>query len=122
MSDKIIVSQIDCITSIGVSIEERSLKTVLSVDVEISTDTRPAARSDSLEDAIDYAAVVDLVVRLGACREYKLVETLAEEVARVVLADCGGTAVRVQIRKHPPPLEAPVGFVAIEIVRHRTSE
>ena len=117
MSDKIIVSAIDCVVSLGVSAEERAVKQRLSVDVEVSTDTRAAARSDGLGETIDYGPIVALVVDLAASREFHLIETLAEAVATGVLADHGGQVVRVVIRKTPPPLAAQVGFVAVEIVR-----
>ena len=117
MSDKIIVSAIDCVVSLGVSDEERAVKQRLSVDVEVSTDTRAAARTDSLEDAIDYGPIVALVVELAASRQFHLIETLAEAIATAVLNGHGGEAVRVVIRKTPPPLAAQVAFVAAEIVR-----
>jgi dihydroneopterin aldolase len=117
MPDKIIVSAIDCVAAIGVGPEERALRHRLSVDIEVSTDTRIAAGSDSLEDAIDYSGIVSLVSRLAGEREYHLIETLAERIAGRVLSDCGGDSVTVRVRKMPPPLEARVGFVAVEVVR-----
>jgi len=116
-ADKIIVSAIDCVVALGVSPEERAVKQRLSVDVEVQTDTRRAARSDSLDDAIDYGPIVQVVVDLAASQEYHLIETLAEAIATRVLRDHGGEAVRVVIRKSPPPLAAQVAFVATEIVR-----
>jgi dihydroneopterin aldolase len=117
MPDKVVVSAIDCVVALGVSAEERAVKQRLSVDVEISTDTRAAARSDSLEDAIDYAPIVSLVVDLAARQAYHLIETLAEAIAREVLTNFGGAVARVVIRKTPPPLAARVAFVAVEIER-----
>jgi len=117
MKDKIVVSGIDCVSAIGVGPEERTLRHRLSVDVEVSTDTRPAAMSDSLDDAVDYVGIVKIVVELAGEREYHLIETLAERIAARVLGDCGGLSVRVCVRKMPPPLDAGVGFVAVEIVR-----
>lgn len=117
MTDIVIVSGIDCVAAVGVSSAERSLKHRLSVDVEVSTDTRQAGRSDSLEDAIDYADVVSLVARIAGEREYALIEALAERIAGGVLSECGGQSVRVRVRKMPPPLASRVGFVGVEIVR-----
>lgn len=122
MSDKILVSAIDCVVSLGVSAEERAVKQRLSVDVEVSTDTRKAARSDSLEDAIDYGPIVEMVVGLAASKEFHLIETLAEAIANAVLIGHDGHSVRVVIRKTPPPLAAQVDFVAVEIVRTGRSE
>jgi len=117
--DKIIVQAIDCSAAIGVSSEERAMKQRLSVDVEVSTDTRAAARTDSLRDTLDYGVIAGLVVELAGRREYHLLETLAEAIAGRVLADCGGDQVRVLVRKMHPPLEERVAFVGVEIVRRR---
>jgi len=117
MTDKLIVSAIDCVVSLGVTPEERAVKQRLSIDVEISTDTRKAARSDSLEDAIDYGGIVTLIADLSRRGEYRLIETLAEEIAARVLGYSGGVAVCVRVRKRPPPLDARIGFASVEIVR-----
>jgi dihydroneopterin aldolase len=117
MPDTILVSSIDCVASIGVSVEERTVRHRLSIDVEVSTDTRDAARSDSLEDAIDYSEIVRVVVEVAGKGEYRLIETLAEGIAGRILSGFRGEAVRVRVRKVPPPLSAPVGFVGVEILR-----
>jgi len=117
MSDRVVVSAVECIVGIGVTAEERAVRQRLSVDIEVSTDTRRAARSDSLEDAIDYGPIVAMLADLTSGREFHLIETLAEEISERVLRDFGGEAVRVVVRKHPPPLALPVGFVAVEIWR-----
>lgn len=118
MTDKIIVSAIDCVSAIGVGPEERTLRHRLSIDVEVATDTRRAGTSDSLEDAIDYGQIVRRVVELAGEGEYHLIEALAARIAQGVLADCGGESVRVVVRKMPPPLDARIGFVAVEVVRN----
>lgn len=117
MTDRVVVSAIECVVAIGVTPEERAVKQRLSVDVEVTTDTRPAARSDCIDDAIDYGPIVALVAGVTTGKEFHLIETLAEEIASRVLGDTGGQAVRVVIRKTPPPLAARVGFVAVEIER-----
>ena len=117
--DKILVSEIHCVAAVGVSHEERTLRHRLSVDVEVTTDLRVPARTDSLEDALDYAEIVKLVVELAGSRDFHLIETFAELVAGRVLADLGGETVRVLVRKQPPVLSGPVRFVAVEVVRSR---
>lgn len=117
MADRILVSEIDCVAAIGVSNAERGLGNRLSVDVEITTDTRPAAASDSIEDTLDYSEVVALVVRLAGEGEYRLIEALAERIAAAVLEGFPTREVRVRVRKLPPPMAAAVGWVAVEVLR-----
>ena len=117
--DKICVSDIDCVAAIGVTPEERTMKQRLSVDVEVTTDVRKAAESDSLKDALDYAEIVRIVVELGGSRDFHLIETFAELIAGQVLSDLQGGSVRVVVRKLTPVLSSRVRFVAVEIVRAR---
>ncbi len=118
-ADKIFVSGIDCVAAIGVTSEERTIQQRLSVDVEIETDIRRAADTDSLRDAQDYARVVALVVEIAADRDFHLIETLAESVASRVLNDFPTPRVRVLVRKLTPVLASRVNFVSVEIVRER---
>ena len=118
-SDKIHVSDIDCVAAIGVTPEERTMRQRLSVDVEVATDVRQAARSDSLKDALDYAQIVNLVVELAGSRDFHLIETFAELIASRVLSDLNCETVRVVVRKLTPVLSSRVRFVAVEIVRDR---
>ena len=117
LTDKILVSEIECVAAIGVTAEERKVKQRLSVDVEVSTDTRRAAQTDRLKDTIDYAQIVTLVVELAGSREFHLVETFAELIAGRVRADLGGGTIRVVVRKSPPDLSDQVRFVSVEIAR-----
>jgi dihydroneopterin aldolase len=117
--DRLIISGIDCVAAIGVTPEERTMKQRLSVDVEVTTDIRQAAASDALSDALDYSTIVPVIVRLAASRDFHLIETMAEQIARRVLSDFGGDTVRVVVRKSPV-LSSPVRHVSVEIVRARS--
>src|SRR5437870_5306134 len=117
--DKILISGIDCVTAIGVTPEERTMKQRLSIDVEISTDTSPAARTDSLKDALDYSQVATLVMEICGSRDFHLIETLAELLASRILADFPTPEVRILVRKMSPVVEPRVSHVSIEIARSR---
>ncbi len=120
--DKIGVFDIDCVAAIGVTPEERTMRQRLSVDVEIETDVRKAALSDSLRDALDYAEVVRLVVELAGSRDFHLIETFAELIAARVLLEVSGDTVRVVVRKFTPVLSSRVRSVSVEIVRERGAD
>ena len=117
--DKISISGIDCVAAIGVTAEERTMKQRLSVDVELTTDIREAARSDRLKDALDYSKVVADVVAIAASRDFHLIETVAEEIAARVLSDFETTSVRVVVRKTTPVMASRVQFVSVEIERDK---
>jgi dihydroneopterin aldolase len=116
-SDRILISRIDCLAVIGVTTEERALKQRLSIDVEFSLDVRKPARSDSIRDTTDYAAVAGVVAEVCASRPFHLIETLAEHLATRVLADFKVPAIRILVRKIAPVSEPGVAYVSVEIHR-----
>jgi dihydroneopterin aldolase len=85
--------------TIGVWEWERRIKQTVIVDLEMATDVRPAAKSDRLDDALDYKAVAKRVMEYVGSAEFKLVETLAENVAHTVLGEFKVSWVRVRINK-----------------------
>ena len=117
MDDRILISAIDCLASVGVTPEERTILQRLSIDVELFTDTRKPAQSDSLKDAVDYDKVAKAVAEVCRQRPYHLIETLAERIADRVTSGFPVPKVRVLVRKISPVAEPRVNFVAVEIIR-----
>ena len=116
--DKILISRIDCVASIGVTPEEHTIKQRLSIDVEFSADAARAAQQDSLKEAIDYSKVVAVVLQVCQSRGFHLIETVAEHLARRILADFPIVQVRVLVRKLSPVVEPRVEYVSVEVVRN----
>ena len=119
--DKILISRIDCVASIGVTPEERTMKQRLSIDVEFSTDASQPALHDSLKDAVDYAKVAAVVMQVCDARPFHLIETVAEHLAARILTDFPILQVRVLVRKLSPVVEPRVEFVSVEVVRARSN-
>jgi 7,8-dihydroneopterin aldolase/epimerase/oxygenase len=117
--DKILISRIDCVASVGVTPEERTMKQRLSIDVEFLVDASQPARHDSLKDAIDYAKVAAVVMQVCRARPFHLIETVAEHLADRILLDFPIPEVRVLVRKLSPVVEPRVDFVSVEVVRTR---
>ena len=115
--DKIFISGIDCVAAIGVTLEERTIRQRLSIDIEFSLDSSKAALSDSLKDTLDYSKVAKAAMDVCRSRDFHLIETVAEGIATRVLADFPTKQVRILVRKHSPVLEPRVNYVSIEIVR-----
>jgi dihydroneopterin aldolase len=116
-SDRILISRIDCLASLGVTAEERALKQHLSVDLEFLIDAGKAAATDSIKDTIDYAKVAATVAEVCASQPFHLIETIAERIAARVLADYPTTGTRVLLRKISPVASPRVEYVSLEIVR-----
>src|SRR5215470_11944251 len=117
--DKIVISSIDCVAAIGVTVEERTIKQRLSIDVEVLTDAARAAHLDSLKETIDYSKVATLVMEVCRSRDFHLIETVAELLASRILTEFPTPQVRVLVRKISPVVEPRVNYVSVEIVRSR---
>lgn len=107
---------IECI--VGIYAQERSTPQPVEVDVEMDYDFGPAARSEAIGDAIDYAAVAQSVEDLLQQRQFQLIETMAEETAAMLLATRPVLqTVRIEIRKPEAVPAATCSFVRVERTR-----
>ena len=102
----------------GCLADERSAGAHLDVDVEVRTDTREAARTDRVEDTIDYARLVEKCRRVVEDDSYHLVETVAERLAEGLLEDPKVASVRVRVAKRPP-LAVAVDRFSVTVERRR---
>ena len=102
----------------GVLPEETRLGQVFVVDLELALDLAAAGRSDDLDRTVDYASLAGRVAELVGGRPRRLLEAVAEDVARLVLADRRVRQVRVRVTKPQAPLPVEAS-VAVEITRDR---
>lgn len=72
---------------IGVWDWERQLRQRITIDLEMGTDIKRAAASDDLEDTLNYKAVAKRVIGFVEGSEFKLIETLAERIAALLLEE-----------------------------------
>ncbi len=86
-------------TVIGVYGWERQIRQTLSLDLELGVDVAAAAASDSIADAVDYYAVAKRVTSFVETSEFHLVETVAERVASLVLAEFPVSWLRLTVSK-----------------------
>ncbi len=84
--DEVIIEGLELKAVIGVHDWERAFAQRLCVDLVMRVDTAPAAASDTLDDALDYASVAEQLREFAAQSGYQLIETLAEQLAATVLA------------------------------------
>src|SRR5579862_2016015 len=108
--------RIDCI--VGIHEHERRARQPILMDLELDYDFAPAARADAIGDAVDYDRVAGAVAELVERRQFQLIETMAEEVAALLLAQSAVVrAVRVEIRKPEAVPAAGCSFVRLERTR-----
>jgi len=123
MSEHVVLEHIEFLGRCGVTTEERQVPQSIAVDLELDYQPqqfRAAAHSDSIDQAVDYAKVVDRLIAVGTARDYALIETLAESLAATVLTDFPVSRVRLWVRKLVPPLKAVTGSVGVRVDRTRS--
>jgi len=74
-------------TVIGIYDWERRICQTISIDLEMGTDIRRAAGSDSIDDALNYKAVAKRLIAYVEVAQFQLVETLAEKIAEIVITE-----------------------------------
>jgi FolB domain-containing protein len=115
--DKIIISDLEVYYHVGVPEEERAKPQRLLISVEIEHGFKKAARSEKIGDTVDYFAVCQRLLHLGNGREWKLIESLASEIAETILKEHHVKAVSVEVKKFIIPQTKHVG-VSLTRKRH----
>ena len=116
---KILVSGIKFHGYHGLTRIEREIGVRYSVDVEMTYDFSAAARTDHVNDTIDYREVHHLVIGVGKTNSYRLIETLASRIVEAILARTRASTVLVRVRKETPILDGIVDAVSVELQRDR---
>lgn len=84
---------------IGIHKRERHVAQTVSIDLAIGLPGAKVFQSDKVADTIDYEQVSLRIGALAGSGHFKLVETLAERIARLLLEDFGAPWVKVSVAK-----------------------
>jgi FolB domain-containing protein len=103
----------------GVTSEERSVEQPILVSLAARIDTRQASRFDDLAATLDYEEAVTIISKIVTGESFQLLETLADRVARAILANHRVLDVWVRVVKPEVALSEEVDEVAVEISRSR---
>ena len=97
--DTITLCDVSVSYRVGVPDEERAQPQRLLITVAMERDFRSAAAGDDLQQTINYFEVSRRLIHFGEGRSWKLIETLASEIAAMVLRDFSAAAVTVEVKK-----------------------
>jgi FolB domain-containing protein len=115
MKDAILVKSLRVETRVGVPEEERSQPQLLEIDLLLEGSL--GNLQDEIGRTTDYAAVCDLIRQKCGNSEYRLIETLAEEVAKEVLVAFPLVhAIEIELRKFILP---ETQYVGVRLRRER---
>ena len=116
MKDKVFIKNLFLPCNVGVSEEERAKKQNVIVDIEIQCDLNQAGAADDLNKTINYYEIKERVAAAVTEGEFKLLESLAENVSLLILKDPIASKVVVAVKKEKYAKEPIMG---IEITRDR---
>ena len=103
----------------GVYDHERREGQTFVVDVRLEIDTAAAARSDDLSDTVNYAGLAEALAEVVSGEPVNLIETLADRLAVVCLADRRVSAVDVTVHKPEAPIPLSFSDVAVRVRREQ---
>jgi FolB domain-containing protein len=106
--DIIRITDLEVSYRVGVTVEERSRPQRLLLCLDLEYDLTPAIVRDSLPETVDYHAVSRWLLEFGEGRQWKLIETLAADIAATVLERFKLPAVTVEVKKFAIPEAASV--------------
>jgi dihydroneopterin aldolase len=99
--DSIIVRDLRIEVLIGIHRREQHAPQTVSLDLDIGLPGETVFASDRVADTIDYEQVALRIKALAGSGHFRLVETLAERIARPLLDDFGAPWVKVGARRSP---------------------
>lgn len=97
--DIIYLSELKIETVIGIWDWERKIKQEVVIDLEMGADIARAAKTDHIDDTLNYKAVAKRLIQYVGESEFQLVETLAERVAAIVREEFDVPWVKVRLNK-----------------------
>jgi len=122
MTDRIVLAGMAFLARHGVKEWEKVEEQRFEVDVELGVDLRGAAAADHIARTVDYRGVHESVRGVVEGPSVNLIETLAESIARVILATHGDVEeVVVRVRKPDVDLGGPLDHAGVEIRRSRSA-
>lgn len=114
--DQIILCDLEVKYRVGVTAAERAKPQLLLITLEMACPLARAAASDDLAETINYQDIANRVLSFGEGREWQLIETLAEALARALLQEFPIHAVTIEVKKFIIPQTR---YVSVRLTRGR---
>ena len=97
--DIVFIKSLRADTVIGVYDWERDIRQTVVLDLELAGDNRRAAATDAIADAVDYDAISTRVLSFLEGSTFQLIETMAEQVAAIVMQEFAVPWLRLRLSK-----------------------
>ncbi|MDG4828058.1 dihydroneopterin aldolase [Solwaraspora sp. WMMD1047] len=119
MTDRIVLTGLRARGRHGVYEFERATGQDFVVDVVLELDLAEAARFDDVTRTVHYGELADRLVAVVAGEPVNLIETLAERLAAVCLAEARVVVATVTVHKPGAPIPHDFADVAVTVTRRR---
>lgn len=113
--DRITLSGVKIYPRIGITQEERNSPQECLADLTLWYDMETAAKTDSLDQSIDYCLVLATMQTAVGAKEYNLIESLAYEIIKNVIQSYPIARARIKLRKRPEILIKHLDFIEVEV-------
>ncbi len=97
--DIVFIRELKVDTVVGIYDWERRIRQTVVLDIDMGGDVARGAKTDKIEDTLDYKAVAKRVAQFVSEAKYELVETLAEKVAELVMTEFKVPWVKIALNK-----------------------
>lgn len=112
--DIVYIRQLKIDTVIGIFDWEREIKQTVCLDLDMAVDITKAASLEDIDSTVSYKAVSDSLLEFVSKSEFLLVETMAEEIAKLIMSQFGISWIRLRVGKPGAISEAADVGVLIE--------
>jgi dihydroneopterin aldolase len=112
----IIIKGLKIDAAVGVTAAERDNPQRLEVDAVITPRKTFAAMADQIDRTVDYQAAAQRIIELARSRPRCLIETLASELAGMLVSEFQAGRAEVEVRKFVLP---DTDYVAVRCLRQR---
>jgi len=97
--DIVYIRELEVETVIGIYDWEREIRQTVSLDLEMGTDINAAASTEDIDNTLNYKSVSDRLIGFIGESEFLLVETMAQQIADIVMSEFGVRWLRLRLGK-----------------------
>jgi dihydroneopterin aldolase len=104
----------------GVLTDEQNLGGKFDVDVDLHCDLTRGAKSDHLQDTVNYERVYDCIRSLVLDKKHLLLESLASSIGKGILKNFSKVnSVTIRVRKPGAPVRGVIDHIEVELTETR---
>jgi len=115
MADKVFIHELTACAAIGAYDWEHAIKQRLVFNIEMEWDFAQAVATDDVQYCLNYAEVAEKILAVVESKPFKLVETVAHQVADLLQQDYAIRALRIEL--HKPKAVAQASSVGVIVER-----